>query len=158
MIKRIISLLKKNTEFILYAFFGVITALISFSVFYLCNMLFGNDFYLLNNAVAWFCAVTFACFTNKFFVFKSESLEPKVIIREIVVFYSSRIMTLAIEEIGLWLLVEGLNMKQLCFVIFAFEITGHLISKGIVGIISVTINYLFSKFITFAKKSKNTDS
>ena len=101
MIKRIISLLKKNTEFILYAFFGVITALISFSVFYLCNTLFGNDFYLLNNAVAWFCAVTFACFTNKFFVFKSESIEPKVIIREIVVFYSSRIMTLAIEEIGL---------------------------------------------------------
>ena len=67
-------------------------------------------------------------------------------------------MTLAIEEIGLWLLVEGLNMKQLCFVIFTFEITGHLISKGIVGIISVTINYLFSKFITFAKKSKNTAS
>ena len=154
MLRRVIHLLKKNREFILYALFGVATAVISFSVFYIFNKVFGNNYYLIGNAVAWFCAVTFACFTNKFFVFRSESLEPRVFVREVVIFYSSRIMTLVMEEVGLWFLIEILNAGRISFSIFSFIITGHLISKGIVGFVSIVINYLFSKFITFAKKDK----
>lgn len=154
MFKQISHLLKKNKEFILYGTFGVATAIISFSVFHIFNKVFGNDYYLINNAAAWFCAVTFACFTNKFFVFRSKSLEPRVFVREVVVFYLSRIMTLVMEEIGLWLLIEILNMERISFSIFSFVITGHLISKGIVGFVSIVINYLFSKFVTFAKKDK----
>ena len=152
MIKTVTELLKKYKEPILYGIFGVATAIISFTVFWLCDKLFGSDYYLLNNTAAWFCAVTFACFTNKFFVFRSESLQPRIFIREIAVFYLSRIMTLLMEEAGLWLLIEAIRMDRFSFGILSFEITGHLISKAMVGVVSVTVNYLFSKFVTFAKK------
>ena len=156
MFSNIISLLKKNREIILYGIFGVITVIISFSVFYLCNIFFGSEHYLINNAVAWFCAVTFACFTNKFIVFRSGGLEPRILVKEIALFYFSRIMTLTIEEAGLWLLIDILNADRISFSIAGFGITGHLISKAAVGVISIIINYLFSKFVIFVKKDKNS--
>lgn len=155
MLRYIFTLLKKNTEFILYALFGVLNVFISFSVFHICNLLFGTQYYLLNNIIAWFCTVTVSCFTNKFFVFKSKSMKPRVVIREVLIFYLSRIMTLAMEELGLWLLVDLLGFGQISFSIFTFDITGHLIAKGIVGIISITVNYFFTKFITFSKKRRS---
>ena len=154
MIKYTINLIKKNTEFILYAIFGVLNIFVSFFVFHICNSIFGEQYYLLNNIIAWFCTVTVSCFNNKFFVFKSRSLKPEIVIREVIIFYLSRVMTLALEELGLWLLVDILSFSQISFNIFSFEITGHLIAKGIVGIISVIVNYIFTKFITFSKKQK----
>lgn len=153
MISKIIDLIRKNREFILYGIFGAATAIISFSVFYVCERLLGEDLYLVSNGIAWFCAITFACFTNKFLVFKSKSCAPKVLMKELLLFYSSRIMSFFVEETGLWLLIEIMDFGEFSFEIIGFEITGHLISKGIVGIIAIIMNFLFSKFITFAKKA-----
>lgn len=158
MIKKIIALIKKNREFVLYALFGMVNVVISFSVFHICNLIFGERFYLVNNAVAWFITVTFSCITNKFIVFKSESVKPKVIIREFLMFYMSRIMTLSFEELGLWVLVDLLDFQRISFDILFITVTGHLIAKGMVGVVSITSNYLFSKFITFAKRDKTENN
>ena len=155
MLKKLLSLIQKYKEIILYLIFGVATTIISFSVFWGCEALFGKDNYLVNNIVAWFCAVTFACFTNKFLIFKSKSTELRVVAKEIGLFYSSRVMTLLIEEAGLWLLVDIAGLGELSFSFFGIEITGQLISKLIVGFVSVVINYLFSKFVTFSKRNQH---
>ena len=154
MLKKLMSLAQKYKEVILYLIFGVATTIISFSVFWGCEALFGKDNYLFNNVVSWFCAVTFACFTNKFLIFKSKSTELRVMAKEIGLFYSSRVMTLLIEEAGLWLLVDIIGLTAVSFSFFGIEITGQLISKLIVGFVSVVINYLFSKFVTFSKRNQ----
>lgn len=155
MLNKLKSLAEKYKEFILYVIFGLITALINFSVFWSCEALFGKDNYLINNVISWFCAVTFACFTNKFIIFKSKSTQLKVMAKEISLFYSSRVMTLLIEEAGLWLLIDIIGLESMSFSLFGIEITGHLISKLLVGFVSVVVNYLFSKFITFSKKNQH---
>ena len=152
MLKKLKSLIHKYKEIILYLFFGVATTVISFSVFWGCEAIFGKDNYLTNNVISWFCAVTFACFTNKFIIFKSKSTKFRVMAKEIGLFYSSRVMTLLIEEAGLWLLIDLAGLSGFSFTLLSVVITGHLISKLIVGAVSVVTNYLFSKFITFSKK------
>lgn len=155
MLKKLKSLIQKYKEIILYLIFGVATTVISFSVFWGCEAVFGKDNYLINNIISWFCAVTFACFTNKFIIFKSKSTQLKVMVKETGLFYASRVMTLLMEEVGLWLLIDLAGLSGFSFTLLSVVITGHLISKLIVGAVSVVTNYLFSKFITFSKKNQH---
>lgn len=152
MINKIINLLVKYKELILYGIFGVLTTVVNFAVFWLFGKILGTDMYLVNNAVAWFAAVVFAYVTNKLFVFESKSFAPKVLIKEIGTFFSSRIMTFGIEEGGLWLLVNALNFNDLAVNVFGFEIGGQMIAKAIVGVTVIITNYFMTKFITFGKK------
>lgn len=152
MINKIKELLVKYKELILYGIFGVFTTVVSFTVFWLCGKILGEELYLVSNAVAWFAAVVFSYFTNKVFVFESKSFAPKVVIKEMGVFFSSRIMTLGIEEGGMWLLVDALNFNDIALNLLGFEIGGQMIAKGIVGITVIIINYFMSKFIAFGKK------
>ena len=62
-------------------------------------------------------------------------------------------MSLGIEELGLWLLISVLGMGDMQgFAIFGFRITGTLIAKGIMMVVTVILNYIFSKFFIFKKK------
>ena len=153
--KKIKELLVRYKELILYVIFGVLTTAVNFVSFWILERIFGSEgkIYLVTNAAAWLISVIFAYVTNKIFVFESKSLKPKDLVREASEFFGARVFSFFIEEGGMWLLVDIVGMKKYGFDIFGFEITGQFISKLIISVIVVVLNYVFSKFIIFKKKT-----
>lgn len=151
---KIKDILKKYKELILYLVFGGLTTLVNFVVFYLLNVVTGEEYYLVNNIVAWFASVIFAYITNKLWVFESKSLAVKTVVKELAEFFSARIFSFAVEEGGLWLFVDKLGFDNFSFSVFGFEVTGKLIAKLVLAVIVVILNYFFSKFIIFKKNKK----
>lgn len=157
MINKIKELLIKYKELLLYGIFGVLTTLVNFVAFWACGKILGEELYLVSNAIAWFAAVIFSYFTNKIFVFESKSFAPKVVIKELGVFFSSRVLTFGIEEGGMWLFVDALCFNDIVLNVLGFEIGGQMIAKLIVGVTVVILNYFLTKFVTFRKAKKKTE-
>ena len=153
---KIKSLLTKYREAILYVVFGALTTLVNFVVLKLCNMAVGEKFYLISNVVAWLASVIFAYITNKLFVFESKSWAFKILLREIPSFVGARVFSLALEELGLWLLVDICRMDGLSWHVFSFDIGGIMIAKLILAVVVVILNYIFSKLFIF-KKNRRSD-
>ena len=152
--KTIKNLLIKYKELIIYVIFGVGATLVNFVSYKLFNVLFGVEYYLISNAVAWFISVVFAYVCNKLFVFESKSWESKLVLKEVSSFFAARVFSFVVEESGLFLLVDILGMKKLAFEIFGFTISCNMISKVCLAAVVVVMNYFFSKFVIFRKKDK----
>lgn len=152
--KKITELVLKYKDLILYGIFGVFTTVVNLLVFWLCGKVLGEDMYLVSNGIAWFAAVVFAYFTNKLFVFESKSFALKVVIKEMAIFFSSRVLSFGVEEGGLWLFVEALGFGDMSVSIMGFEISGQLIAKIILAVIVVLMNYLLGKFVVFRKNKE----
>ena len=150
--KTIKVLFSKYRELIIYFVFGVFTTLVNLITFHLFNLLLGNEHYLVSNVVAWIASVIFAYITNKIWVFESKSWSVKVLLREIPSFFSARVLSFAVEEVGLFLLVDIAGMSVYGLSVFGFNITGDLIAKVILAVIVVILNYIFSKFLIFRKR------
>lgn len=148
------KLIKKYKEIILYIFFGVLTTIVNFVIYFIMNALLGEDMYLVSNVIAWIGAVAFAYITNKIWVFESKSRESKTLLREIGEFVSARLLSLGIEEAGLYIFVDLLKFSAYSFSFLRLTITGDVIAKIIMQIIVVILNYIFSKFIIFKKVKK----
>ena len=162
--KKIKELYLKHREVIDYLFWGVMTTLVSFvtySVFVVLLSLglknaevslLGMSFSIsitIANILSWICAVLFAFVTNKLFVFKSKSFARGVFLPEFAKFISARILTGILEMVGVPLLVSfGLGMT-----IFGVE---GAISKIVVTVLVIILNYVFSKIFRF--KTKEPDS
>ena len=84
-------------------------------------------------------AVAFAFITNKIWVFKSKTKTSQETTKEAVMFIIARLVTLGVEVFLMWLMVD--NFKQ-----------DKLIWKLLCNIITVILNYLFSKLIVFKEK------
>ena len=132
----------KKREIALYLVFGVLTTVISLLSFKLFNFLLGENLYLINNVFSWILAVSFAFVTNKLWVFESKEWKSPLIFKEILLFLSARVFSLLVEELGLFLLIDVLGSIN------------PDISKLIMQIIVVILNYVLSKFLVF-KKSLN---
>lgn len=127
-----------NPETISYLIFGVLTTVINILVFMFCyEKLHWNE--VIANTVAWTIAVIFAFITNKLYVFKSKSFEVNIFWRELITFLVARLLSLGVDDLGIWLLV-GVNHAN------------DLISKIAMNVIVVIINYVLSKLIIFKKK------
>jgi putative flippase GtrA len=150
--KKVIDLFKKHRELIVYLIFGVLTTAVNLATFYAMESLTDIS-YLINNAVAWVVGVVFAFVTNKIFVFESKSWKPSVAGKEAVEFLGARLFSFGVEEVGLWLLVDIIGLASFTKTILGFNISGELISKVILAIVVVILNYVFSKLIIFKKKS-----
>lgn len=144
--------MKNKKEIINYIIFGVLTTVVNFAVFWLFNRLLGRDFYLASNVIAWIVAVAFAYITNKIWVFESKVTTVKGILLEVGEFFLARLFSLGVEEAGLLIFVDLLKFKNLSFELFTFAITGEMLSKIILAVIVVILNYIFSKFIIFKKQ------
>ncbi len=151
---KIKAFIKRHKEPILYIIFGGLTTLVNFVCFWAFNSLLGRDRYLISNIIAWLFAVAFAYVTNKLWVFESKKFDFRTSVREISEFIAARLFSLAVEEGGLWLFVDKLGFGEFSITVFKAEITGELIAKLILAVIVVILNYIFSKFIIFAKKQK----
>ena len=154
MINTIKSLLIKYKELITYGIFGVATTIVNFIVFKLSNVVFGEEFYLLSNVIAWVVSVIFAYITNKLWVFESKSFKLQVVMKELLSFFAARGFSFIIEEVGLYLLVDAAKLSDYSMDLVYFSLSGTMISKVIIGIVVVILNYFFSKMFIFRKKEK----
>ena len=125
----------KYREIINYLFFGACTTVVSLVVFYLFNKVFGLNEHVAN-VISWFFAVLFAYITNRKFVFESES---GFLLKEIVSFYVSRLLTLGIEELVLFVGVSLFHADAFIVKLFA-------------QVIVVVANYILSKLVVFRKR------
>ncbi|MCD7775192.1 MAG: GtrA family protein [Clostridiales bacterium] len=154
-------------EVLSYLFFGVMTTLVNFVVFYVCDRILGSkelfDFNLFNyefkvtledvsTFIAWIFAVLFAYVTNKLWVFESKSTKPSVILREIVAFFGARIISFILfESIGFMLL------RNIFLNIGGSETASKWVAKILAAVIVVIFNYIASKLVVFRNKKKNTE-
>ena len=135
---RVIKLLAKYRDVLLYLFFGVLTTFVNYLVYFpLYNWLSCSA--TLSNSIAWVVAVAFAYLTNKPFVFQSDDWSGKTLVPELVKFISCRIGSGFMETMCLWVLVDRLNWN------------GNWV-KLAVSVLVVVLNYISSKLIVFRKK------
>lgn len=134
------ELLKKYSEIIRYLIIGVLTTMVSLGVYYILTLTIFDPKKAIElqiiNIISWIASVTFAYFTNRSFVFQQTQ---KMSLKEAVNFYLSRLSTLGIDMIMMYILVTllGFNDK---------------IIKLIVQVVVIVLNYVFSKFFVFNKK------
>lgn len=154
MIRKIKDLFDKNKEIIVYIIFGVLTTLVNLLSFFLLECAFGSEGngYIIYNAVAWLIAVVFAYITNKIYVFRSKSWAPKIVVKESLEFLLARVLSFAVEELGLILMVEILKFGDYMLNLKIITLSGASIAKIVLAVIVVIMNYFFSKFIIFKKK------
>ena len=128
-------ILKKilNKETILYLIFGVLTTIINILTFSIMERLTTN--LLFNNTVAWICSVLFAFITNRNIVFQSKGNKLK----ELFLFFGARIVSLLFDNALIFILIEKLMLN-------------NILSKIIVNVFVVVINYILSKLIVFKKE------
>ena len=129
-----ISWYNKMKEIISYCFFGFLTTVINILCFYLLDKI-GLTTYL-NNLISWFVSVIFAFVTNKLFVFNSKKLNTKIVLKESLSFFVLRVLSLGIDMGFLYLLFDVLNLSK-------------MLSKIIVNVIVIVVNYIFSKLFVF---------
>lgn len=154
MIETIKKLFNKYKELISYVFFGVLATIVSIGSFKIFDVILGEHLYMLSNVISWIITVIFAYFTNKLWVFQSKSWKPSVVVRELIGFFGARLFSLGVEELGLWLMIDKMNIGTIGFEILDFDVNGNLIAKVIMQVVIVILNYIFSKLIIFKKKDK----
>lgn len=138
--ERIRKLLLQYRDILSYLFFGGLTTVVNFIVYFpLYNWLHFSG--VLSNLIAWAVAVAFAFLTNKPFVFKSHDWSRKTVLPELMKFVSCRIGSGVIETAVIWLLVDILTWN------------GNWV-KILVSILVVILNYISSKWLVFKKKEK----
>lgn len=133
--------LNKNKEIINYLVVGILTTLVGLLTYFICVHTFLNANNVIEleiaNIISWILSVTFAYITNRIFVFKSQS---KNYIKEIISFFSSRLLTLFMDMGIMFIFVTVLKGS---------DTIGKLISQVIV----IIANYIFSKLFVFKKKA-----
>lgn len=122
--RRIIELIKKYRQQIAYLIVGCCTTAVNY-IIYAAITLPGGD-YLLANVIAWVGAVAFAYFANGRFVYREGGRRS---LRQAGEFVLSRLFSLGLETLCLWLLVEQAHV-------------GKLIAKIAVAVMVVVVNYL----------------
>ena len=150
----------KHKEGVNYAFWCIMTTLVSWTAYAVFARLFGkidglstDTVTLIANTLSWVTAVTFSFVANKIRVFESKSWKPRVVFPEILKFYSSRAVVGVIGDIGLPTLIAIIGLDA---PIFGVE---GLVSKMIVTPLVILMNYLCGKFFVFRKRKKeNVDA
>jgi putative flippase GtrA len=138
MVTNLLALFKKvvNRETIAYGIAGVLTTVVNFASYEgLYRLKVPN---LTANALAWVIAVTFAYIVNKKNVFLSISNSVKDEASKMTKFFGARLVTLAIEQLGMFIFTELMDFHRL------------LVKAGL-AVIVIVLNYVFSKLYIFKK-------
>ena len=119
-------------ELILYLIFGILTTIVNIVV-YLIFAKFLNIDYIISNIFAWFFSVLFAYVTNRIWIFERKTNN---IIKKATLFYGGRVFSGVLDTGLMYLFIDILFIND-------------FISKIIIQVIVVIVNYVFSKFIVF---------
>ena len=131
------NLIRKYWDILSYLFFGGLTTLVNFLVYFpLLNWLHLSA--TVSNIIAWAVAVAFAYLTNKPFVFRSHDWSWKTVGPELAKFVSCRIGSGLLETAAIFLTVDLLHWN------------GNLM-KLLLAVVVVILNYIGSKLLVFKK-------
>ena len=138
--EKILNIYNQFKEQILYIVFGVLTTAINIIAFFVCSRLM-NLGLIPSNVIAWILSVLFAFVTNKIYVFNSKNYNFSVVLRELIDFVISRGAT-GILDLGLmYLFVSVIGIED-------------MISKIVINIIVIILNYVLSKLYVFKNKKQ----
>ena len=132
------ELCTRYREQILYLVFGFLAFLVSMATFALADRVLMMPT-LIANVFSWVITVAFAYWTNRTWVFESKATGFKPIVREILSFATGRLLTLAIEELMLFVGVT----------LLAFD---SILVKLVAQVVVIVLNYVISKFVVFKKE------
>ena len=133
----------RHESVLLYLIVGALTTAVSLVTQYIPKLMgFPTE---VNTTVSWICAVTFAFFTNKVWVFKNESNTKKDWLGQAAAFYGARLVTYFLELGFMILTVRVLSQNE-------------YIMKLVAQVFILIINYLFSKLVIFRKKDGEKDN
>lgn len=124
--------MKIDRELVLYVVFGTFTFLVNIIVYFIFKDLLSVN-YIISNILAWFFSVLFAYITNRIWVFESKSPD---ILKEMSLFFGGRIFSGVVDTALMYLFIDVLTI-------------GDTISKIVVQVIVIILNYVFSKLIVF---------
>ena len=132
-LRQLYGLYAKYKEIFLYILFGGVATVVSIGSFVICETVLGMDA-LLANVISWVLAVATAYATNRTWVFGSKAA-GKAFWKEMVAFFSGRLLTLFVEEVFLlifvtWLHFPGVWVKVAAQI--AVLVGNYFISKRIV--------------------------
>lgn len=130
----------KNRELISYVIFGVTTTAVNIIIFQLLYSC-GID-YKWANLVALILGKAYAYVTNKLFVFRSHCDGWAELMKEFIRFVVARGVTGLVDYFGMIIAVEVWGLSA-------------LVTKYFLQILIIILNYVFSKWTVFIKKSKD---
>lgn len=129
-----------TVEVFLYIVFGILTTIVNIGAFALLTSFFHMEENTAN-IIAIILAVLFAYFTNKGLVFNSTASTFKEKSFEFFKFMLGRAFTMIVEFLGFFLMFNILGINK-------------LVSKTVVTIIVIILNFFISKFFAFKKIKK----
>lgn len=137
--EKIEALIKKvcTREVIFYIIFGILTTLLNIILSTILESIFhleGN----LASTIGIVCSILFAYFTNRKLVFNSTATTFSQIGKEFSKFIVGRLFTMVIEMVGFYLLYTVFKIPM-------------LVSKCIIAVIVIILNFFISKFFAFKK-------
>ena len=128
-----------NEETISYLFFGVLTTVVNIVIHWILSEKCGVD-PMISNCIAWIGSVAFAYCTNRRYVFKSHT-RGAAMWKELGLFLAARLLSLGVDQGGM----------ALCLYVFRMD---NMLSKILMNVIVVILNYFASKWMIFGKKEK----
>ena len=134
--------MKKKREMIQYIIWGVLSAILNVGLFQI--LILGSVDYRIANLITIIVVKIFCYVTNKIFVFRTPYEGLKVLLKEMLAFIFARGVTSVLDYVGVLVLVELVNCQE-------------MLSKCIMAVVVVVVNYLFSKFFVFKKKGHNKE-
>ncbi len=140
-IKQILSQ-PRILEIVLYLFFGVLTTIVNFVVYFVVRDMFGANI-IVSNTLAWVLSVLFAFVTNKIWVFRSKTTKLTDLIKEAASFVFYRLVSFGMDMGTMLLLVEVFGINE-------------FLSKIATQFIVVVANYVFSKLFIFNRSKNNS--
>ena len=132
------ELFMKYKEVISYLFFGVLTTVVNFVVYFACTDGLHIN-YLAATAVSWVAAVLFAYVTNRKWVFESKVSGFMPILREMAVFVGCRVFSGVMDMGIMFISVDMIGISD-------------RIAKFVTQVAVVVLNYIFSKIIIVRNK------
>lgn len=127
---------KEFRELIRYGVAGLSTTLINIGIYQL--LLFMRLDYIGANLIALVISKVYGYIINKLFVFRSRCPDMTELIKEIACYITARGGTGLIDYFGMMVLVELFKEDE-------------IISKYIIQVIVIVLNFLFGKFFVFKR-------
>ena len=132
-----IKRLVKYKEPLTYLVFGGLTTVVYFLSYFPARKLFNE---VTATVIANFTAVTFAYITNKIWVFESKTHTFGQLTKEMIKFYSARIVTLFVDVLLTYVFIKCLKYNEAAV-------------KFISQVLIIILNYVLSKLFVFIRKS-----
>ena len=145
MIEKIKATLVRYREQLLYLIFGGLTTVVDWGVSFLLYFVWASaletNLLLVHaaNTIAWAAAVIFAYVTNRIWVFESNRRGFFAILFEFLTFAGSRVSTLLLQELTVFVLFDLLAWN-----VYAVKV--------IAAVLVVIANYFISKFLVFRRE------